>query len=142
MEKPRNKGGRPRQFKTPLELWEAFESFVKYQRENPIPKTHFAGKDGEERTEFIPRPVTYIGFEGYLAEFDLLKDLKRYEQNSEFVPTITRIRAFCRKHNTDLASAGILKENIIARIEGIKEQTETDNKHTISEVKIEVKRSE
>lgn len=125
MEKSRNKGGRPRVFKTPDELWQGFLSYVEHQKNNPIEKTHFVGKDGIRAVELIPRPVTYLGFEGYLAEFDLLQDLRRYEKNEEFAPTITRIRAFCRKHNVDLASAGILKENIIARIEGIKEQSET-----------------
>lgn len=125
MEKSRNKGGRPRVFKTPDDLWQGFLSYVEHQKNNPIEKTHFVGKDGNPAVELIPRPVTYIGFEGYLAEIDLLTQLKGYERNEEFIPTITRIRAFCRKHNVDLASAGILKENIIARIEGIKEQSET-----------------
>lgn len=142
MEKPLNKVGRPRKFKTPIELWEAFESFVNYQRENPIPKTHYVGKDGDLKIEFIPRPLTYLGFEGYLAKFDLLKDLKNYERIEEFIPIIARIRAFCKAHNTDMALVGEYKENLVARIEGIKEQTETDSRHTISEVKIEVKRSE
>lgn len=125
MEKSRNKVGRPRVFETPSSLWEEFLRYVQDQKSNPIPKSHFVGKDGMEAVEYIPRPVTYLGFEGYLAEHDLLTQLKRYELNEVFVPTITRIRAFCKRHNIDLASAGILKENIIARIEGIKEQTET-----------------
>ena len=134
--------GRPLVFETPDQLWQEFWSYVEHQKSNPIPKTHFVGKDGFEATEYIPRPCTYLGFEGYLAEKDLLKDLKRYEQNAIFVPTITRIRAFCKRHNIDLASAGILKENLIARIEGIKEQTETENKHTITKVDINIKRAD
>ena len=137
-----NKIGRPRKFETPELLWGAFEDYIQYQKDNPIPKTHFVGKDGIEQTEFIQRPITFIGFEGYLAYFDLLKDLKRYEQHPEFAPTVTRIRAFCRRYNTDLASAGALKENIIARIEGIKEQSETVNETRITEVKVEVQRKD
>lgn len=136
------KMGRPRKFNTPDLLWGAFEDYIQYQKDNPIPKTHFVGKDGIEQTEFIQRPVTFIGFEGYLAYFDLLKDLKFYEQHPEFTPTITRIRAFCRRYNTDLAAAGALKENIIARIEGIKEQSETTNETRITEVKVEVQRKD
>lgn len=136
------KMGRPRKFETPEMLWGAFEDYIQYQKDNPIPKTHFVGKDGIRATEYIERPVTFIGFEGYLAYFDLLKDLKRYEQHPEFAPTITRIRAFCRRYNTDLASAGVLKENIIARIEGIKEQSETTNETRITEVKVEVQRKD
>ena len=142
MEKSRNKGGRPRVFETPADLWQVFLLYVEHQKSNPIEKTHFVGKDGNPAIELIPRPITYLGFESYLAKHDLLKDLKRYEENEEFVPTITRMRAYGRGHNVDLAAAGILKENIIARIEVIKEQTETDNKHTIQEVKIDIKRSE
>ena len=134
--------GRPPVFETPDQLWQEFWAYVQAQKSNPIEKTHFVGKDGIQATEYIPRPHTYLGFEGYLAEKNMLKDLKRYEQNEIFVPTITRMRAYCKGHNIDLAAAGILKENFIGRIEGIKEQTETENTHTIKKVDINIKRAD
>lgn len=118
---PKSNAGRPRVFVTPDDLYQEFLRYVEFQKANPIPKTHFVGKDGEERIEFIQRPITWLGFEGYLAQNNLLKDLRIYEKLEEFSPTVSQAKAFCKWHNVDLASAGQLKENIIARIEGINE---------------------
>ena len=142
MEKYRNKVGRPRNFKATSEIWEWFFRYVEHQKANPIKKIHFVGKDGRKVEEDIPAPITYKGFQVFLWENGVIGDLETYEKDPEFSPIITRIKMFCEVHNVKYALSGHYKENLVARIHGIKEQTETDNKHTIQEVKIDIKRSE
>lgn len=142
MEKSRNKGGKPRHIKTTSELWEWFLAYKQHCIDNPIAKTHFVGKDGRREYEDIPTPITYKGFQVFLWENEVIRDLQTYEKDEEYSPIIARIKGFCEVHNVKYALSGHYKENLVARIHGIKEQTETDNKHTIQEVKIDIKRSE
>lgn len=142
MEKSRNKGGRPRHIKTIPILTEWFFAYRKHCIDNPIKKTHFVGKDGRREYEEIPAPMTYKGFQVFLWENGVIGDLETYEKDPEFSPIIARFKNYFEVHNVKYALSGHYKENLVARIHSIKEQTETDNKHTIQEVKIDIKRSE
>ena len=141
MDKRRN-NARPRVFQAPDQLWQEFLDYVEFTKANPLIKTHFVGKDGKREHEEIPAPLTYKGFQVFLWDKGLIGDLTTYERDENYFTTISRIRANCQVHNVKWALVGQYKENLVARIEGIKEQTETENKHTITKVDINIKRAD
>lgn len=120
--------GQPRNLKSPEELWGHFEGYIQHEKDNPFRKKEFVGKDGREEDVDLLAPLTMEGFKTYLWDVGV-GDIKRYLDNSngafdEYVPTITRIRDKIFSHNFKGASGGLLKENLIARQLGIKDQTE------------------
>ena len=115
---------------TPEKLWELFESYVLHEKQNPMYKQEYVGKDG--RTELTPleTPITFEGFECYLMDKGIIQDLGHYSNNkderySEYVTTITRIRKNCFVHNFRGASVGLFNANIIAKKLGLSEKVET-----------------
>lgn len=122
--------GKHKYIETPEKLWELFESYVLHEKQNPMYKTEYVGKDG--RTELTPleTPITFEGFECYLMDKGIIGDLGHYSQNldgryKEYVPIITRIRKNCFVHNFRGASVGLFNANIIAKKLGLSEKVET-----------------
>ena len=123
-------GGRPPIWNTPEELWEAFEKYRAENKANPYRVQDYVGKDGVMVYRDKERPITFRGFEGYLAENGVCFDLSRYrkeegEHHKEFVPIITRIRATCDKDMLEGASSGVYSANIASRLLGLVEKQET-----------------
>jgi hypothetical protein len=122
--------GKHKYIETPEKLWELFESYVLHEKQNPMYKTEYVGKDG--RTELTPleTPITFEGFECYLMDKGIIQDLGHYSNNkderySEYVTIITRIRKNCFVHNFRGASVGLFNANIIAKKLGLSEKVET-----------------
>ena len=122
--------GKHKYIETPEKLWELFESYVLHEKQNPMYKQEYVGKDG--RTELTPleTPITFEGFECYLMDKGIIGDLGDYASNknekySEYSTIITRIRKNCFVHNFRGASVGLFNANIIAKKLGLSEKVET-----------------
>jgi hypothetical protein len=117
--------------KTPEELEELFQRFKKWSEENPYKQHDFVGKDGDSVYREKPRAISFIGFEGWLADNGIVCHLGHYEQNTdgryeEFVPIIRAIKARCKADVISGALAGIYHGNLAARIEGISDKKELE----------------
>lgn len=115
---------------TPEKLWELFQEYVLNEKNNPMYKTEYVGKDGRETLTPLETPITFEGFECYLEDKGIIGDLGHYSQNkderyNEYVPIITRIRKNCFVHNFKGASVGLFNANIIAKKLGLSEKVET-----------------
>jgi hypothetical protein len=115
---------------SPDKLWELFEAYVLNEKQNPMYKQEYVGKDG--RTELTPleTPITFEGFECYLEDKGIINDLGNYSSNlnkayTEYLPIITRIKRNCFVHNFRGASVGLFNANIIAKKLGLSEKVET-----------------
>jgi hypothetical protein len=116
---------------TPEKLWELFLEYVKHERENPMFKIEYVGKDGERVATPLETPITFEGFECYLADKGVINDLGDYSKNDDgryesYAPIITRIRQNCYVHNYKGAAVGLFNANLVARKLGIKDSTETN----------------
>ena len=121
--------GRPPIWKTPEELWEAFEKYRAENKANPYRVQDYVGKDGVMVYRDKERPITFRGFEGWLAENGYCFDLSRYrkeegEHHKQFVPMLTRIRAICDRDMLEGASSGVYTANIASRILGLVDKQE------------------
>jgi hypothetical protein len=89
----------------------------------------YVGKDGNMVYRDKERPITFRGFEGYLAENGVCHNLSQYrngdsDHHKEFLPIITRIRLTCDKDMLEGSSAGVYSANIASRLLGLVDKQE------------------
>jgi hypothetical protein len=119
---------RDKLIKTPEELRELFYSYREWVTKNPYKVHDFVGKDALEVERKKQRPVTWIGFEAWLDREGIISQLTHYEQNdrnsyTEYLPIIRAIKKQCSSEIIDGALAGIYNQNITARLEGLREES-------------------
>lgn len=124
---------------SPEKLWQLFCAYVEHERNNPMYRRDYVGKDGDEKDTPLLTPITFEGFECYLQDQDIITDLGKYASNQngayeEYRTIITRIRQNCFVQNFKGASVGLFNANIISKKLGLIEKT--DNKHEVTEIVI------
>jgi hypothetical protein len=121
------KRGRPRKVESPEMLIEWFFQYLEWAKNNPFKVQDYVGKDGFMVYREKERPVTFMGFESWIYT---VKDTFFHDtywlKDENFSPVILRIKEACKAENVDGASAGVYQSNIIARINGIKDATDTN----------------
>lgn len=123
--------GKPKYIESPEILWEYFTNYVEAERNNPMYKTEYVGKDGNEVHTALQVPITFEGFECYLDDLDIISHLSDYSANKngvydEYSTIITRIRKNCFVQNFKGASVGLFNANIIAKKLGLIEKVQQD----------------
>lgn len=122
---------------TPERMWELFEDYVKHEADNPMYKIDYVGKDGNKERTPLQVPITFEGFECYLADLNIINDLGDYSKNddnrySDYAPIITRIRNNCFSQNFKGAAVGLFNANLIAKKLGLVEKRETELKGSLN----------
>jgi len=115
-------------FKTPDELYNAFEEYVKETKQNPRKKHVFVGKDGNSEFELLERPLTKEGFEIYC--YDNYGCVGQYFDNkdglySDFVAICSRIKQSIRRDQIEGGMVGQYNPSITQRLNNLSEKTET-----------------
>lgn len=118
---------------TPEKLWDLFKAYVQFEAENPMKRTDYVGKNGIAVKTELETPITFEGFECYLADRDVIQDLGDYsnaenESYAAYRPTITRIRKNCFVHNFKGAAVRLFDANLIAKKLGLIAKSETEVK--------------
>ena len=54
--------GRPNKIESPERMWELFQEYKRYVKNNPILKHTFVGKEGRSEYSELERPLTMEGF--------------------------------------------------------------------------------
>jgi hypothetical protein len=123
------KAGRPRMFKSPDQIWDAFNRYRTWAKSNPILVHDFVGKDGNSVYRERERPLTQEGFEEYLAdqEDDLGYRVEKYLDGSydDFLGIASRIKRIIRNDQVVGAMTSIYNSNITARLNGLVDKAET-----------------
>lgn len=129
-------------FKTPEELLKAFEAYKANLKEqaNEWLKVQYVGKDGDRREDGQKVPMTLEGFKRFCREN--YGEADHYFKNSDnyyedFSPICSRIKEEIRENQIIGGLLGFYNPSITQRLNGLKEQTENDNKNTNIEVKAE-----
>lgn len=121
---------------SPEKLWELFCEYVKHEKNSPMFRRDYVGRDGDARDTPLEVPITFEGFECYLADKDIISDLGDYESNkggaySSYSTIIKRIRKNCYAHNFKGAAVGLFNANLIARKLGLTDKSESKNENTL-----------
>jgi hypothetical protein len=115
---------------TPEKLWSLFQDFMAWVALNPYKKQDWVGKDAVPVERLQDRPITFAGFEKWLAITGVISDLRSYEQNDNdsytaYLPIIARIRKICNGDIIEGAAANVYNANIAARVAGLTDKTES-----------------
>ena len=124
--------GKHKYIETPEKMWELFEQYVEHERQNPMYKREYVGKDGNEVDTPLQVPITFEGFECYLADKGIINDLGDYSANkngqyNDFSTIITRIRNNCFVQNYKGAAVGLFNANLVAKKIGLISKVEQTN---------------
>jgi hypothetical protein len=116
--------GKNKFIETPEKMWEYFEGYVLNEANNPMFKVEYVGKDGRIVKTPLETPITFEGFECFLADKKIINDLGDYSSNkdgrySEYATIITRIQKNCFVHNFKGAAVGLFNPNLIAKKLGL-----------------------
>lgn len=121
--------GRPKNIESPHSLLELFKQYQQYCKDNPILKEDYVGKDAKRVYRELERPLTWVGFECYLSDMEIINDLGDYESNKdgryeEYATIISRIKKYIEQDQFSGAAVGIYQQNIIARKLGLVDKQE------------------
>ena len=124
--KLRSKHGRDALFASPELLWESACEYFQWCDENPIlstkSMTSTQGSSSEEK-EF-QRPYTKQGLYFYIGcSEDWLRNFKKVA-NHDFLRVIEAIEQTIENQQVAHAMVGVFNSNLVARLNGIKEQTD------------------
>ena len=116
---------------TPEKLWELFEEYEKWAKNNPLRKHDFVGKDGDSVHRELERPLTIEGFSRFCYKQGIIADLKDYFGNTDnryedFKSICSHIKGFIRADQIEGGMAGIYNPSITQRLNGLVEKTQTD----------------
>ncbi len=114
---------------TPEKLWEYFQDYKKYEKENPIKVKDWVGKDAHCVDREKEAPLTIEGFECYLSDKGIIEDLSQYFANTEqrytdYQTICTRIKKAVRHDQIRGGMAGIYNPSITQRLNGLVDKTE------------------
>jgi hypothetical protein len=131
--------GRPKAIETPERLQELFEEYKQWVKDNPYMVHDYVGKDAIEVERRKQRPLSWVGFEGFLARAGILEHLGNYEQNTgggyvEFLPIIRVLKKQCSSDIIEGAMAGVYNANLAARLEGLADKKELEAQVNITPI--------
>jgi hypothetical protein len=114
---------------TPEKMWEYFETYKKWVKENPIKVQDYVGKDAEMVYRTKERPLTIDGFECWCYDNEIISDLSQYFANTEqrytdYQTICSRIRKAVRTDQIEGGMAGIYNPSITQRLNNLTEKTE------------------
>lgn len=123
--------GRPLKFK-PQELAEKFAEYAQWCHDHPFfdeNRVEYANGNFAASESPKPRRISIGGFLAYLGtDFDWWGRLDIRQDGEDFVKVKRYIKNYCETSQSDMASAGLLKENIISRLLGLADKQAVDAK--------------
>ena len=121
--------GKNKYIESPEKLWELFEEYKQWVKDNPILIEDYVGQQATRVDKKKPIPATFDGFEVYLDEQGVISDLGDYASNkdgrySEYATIIKKIQRYCYVNNFNGAASGVFQQNIISRKLGLSDNKE------------------
>jgi hypothetical protein len=121
--------GRPNKIHSPEMMWELFEEYKRYTKNNPILKHTFVGKEGRSEYSELERPLTMEGFDCYCMDKGVIHGLENYFANtnrrySKFSSICSRIRREIRQDQISGGMAGIYNPSITQRLNNLVDKVE------------------
>jgi len=133
--KLRSKHGRDSLFKTPELLWEAAAEYFEWCNNNPIESSvKTSSTNGfSDVVKTHQRPFTKQGLFFYLqCSTNWLSEFRKTCSN-DFLEVIEAIEQTIENQQVEHAMVGVFNSNLVARLNGIKEQTDvTTNGETVN----------
>lgn len=115
-------------FDTPEELWDAFQSYVRWANENPLSETDFVGATAAEVVRKKQRPLSIAGFKKWLVmemghpPLNVHGYFKRI--GAEWKDIAEVLQEFVAEDQIGRALVGQFNANLTARLNKLSERSE------------------
>lgn len=121
--------GKPKYIESPERMWELFENYRSWVKENPIRVHDFRGGMATEVFIEKERPLTLEGFSVYCFERDIIYNIHDYFGNknkayNDYSDICRAIREIIRQDQIEGGMAGIYNPSITQRLNNLVERTE------------------
>lgn len=138
--------GRPLKY-TPDELIEKFAEYVLWCKDNPIKvevqETGIRGNNivDAKKVEYKPRFLNLRGFLSFIGGSDVYWSQLEDGKNAEHFSKVKKaIKTYIESYQIEYAAAGVFKENIVSRLNGLTDKQE--HKHEGDGIRIVVQSEE
>lgn len=116
-------------------MWEYFLAYKKQVKEKPIIVKDWVGKDAVDVYREKERPLTFIGFQNYLDDENIITDVTDYFENKDnryddYVRICSRIKRNIQQDQIEGGMASIYNPSITQRLNGLVEKQE--HKHEVT----------
>ena len=132
---------------SPDKLWEYFLAYKKQVKDNPIIVKDWVGKDATNVYREKEKPLTFIGFQNYLDDKDIIGVVEQYFENrdnryNKFVGICSRIKRNIQEDQISGGMAGIYNPSITQRLNSLTDNIDLSTKgkelNNTQEVKITI----
>lgn len=141
----RVKMGRPRAFKSPAHFWETAVKYFKLTDGAPWLKKDYKGKDAVEVDIPTQSPYLWSGFDDFCLQSSICASAKDYRtamrnpeyldgRYADFTEVVRAVNDIMTGQKLSGAIVGAFNSNIVARLEGLAEKTESEV--TVKETRI------
>lgn len=149
MAKDEKKGaGQPKKIPDAQTLYDWFEKYKIWNEQNPVTKMDFKGKDADEVTYKIDRPLSWLSFYVWIYKnkgigISTVEGYKANKNNvyAEYSSIIRVIDAEIFTQQYDGAASGVYQQNIVARKLGLADKSDNKTEVTIKKTRIGFKKS-
>lgn len=127
-----------KKIETPEIMWQLFLDYKELVKKSPIIIKDWVGKDAIDVYREKEKPLTFIGFQNYLDDQNVITDVTDYFENkdkrySDFVRICSRIKRNIQDDQIAGGMVGIYNPSITQRLNNLVERVE--NKVDVSERK-------
>lgn len=135
--------GKNKYIETPDKMWEYFLSYKKEVKEDPVQVHDYVGKDADEVFRRREKPLTFIGFQNWLEDNDIITDVTDYFENkdvryNDYIRICSRIKRNIQNDQITGGMVGIYNTSITQRLNGLTDKMDvtTDGKAIQSNISI------
>lgn len=133
---------RPKHIPTPEAMWELYQDYKKWCKENPRFSYSLSNKTGEATPIPLERPLTQVGFRSFAA--DRNQTVTDYFANvegrySEYTTICSRIEEDIRQDQIEGGMVGQYNPSITQRLNNLTERVDTTtNGKDIADIKVTI----
>lgn len=118
---------------TPEIMWQHFLDYKEHVKKNPIIVKDWVGKDATDVYREKEKPLTFIGFQNYLDDQDIITDVTDYFENkedrySDFIRICSRIKRNIQDDQIAGGMVGIYNPSITQRLNGLTDNVDLTTK--------------
>jgi hypothetical protein len=118
---------------TPEKMWEYFLAYKKHVKDNPIIVKDWVGKDATDVYREKEKPLTFIGFQNYLDDQDIIGGVEHYFANvdnryTDYIGICSRIKRNIQDDQIAGGMVGIYNPSITQRLNGLTDNVDLTTK--------------
>jgi len=125
--------GKNKYIETPEILWQHFLDYKDLVKKSPILVQDFVGKDADLVYREKQKPLTFIGFQNYLDDQNIITDVTDYFENkdnrySDYIRICSRIKRNIQDDQIAGGMVGIYNPSITQRLNGLTDNVDLTTK--------------